>query len=451
MKTVEFVYNASPIFVKKLLLNLEALRRNRFRRYGNFVALKKQYTLSYYNLPYSERLKLQEKKVITVLNDVVHHVPFFSFIKKEEPSIKLEKLPVIKKNDLRKNTSSFFHQKKKKRDFWVGHTSGSTGTPLQYYSEKSGVRIKYAILDNYYNLFGCSYGEKRIRISGAKILQPTKDHPPYWIYNKVDNQLQMSAYHLSDTTAKDYLNKILSFQPNYITGHINSIYHLARYAKKKGIQMKSLKAVFMDSEGGMSEQIRLVEKVFDCPVIGDYGTSEVGLIAVLCREKNYHVLDRTVKVEILDEHDQPIEAGEPGRIIVTDLKQTGFPYIRYDTGDWGSVGFVNCPCGWDGSVIKNIEGRCDEMIITPSGKKLTRLSYITKPGLGIKESQIAHVAPDEIIVRIVPDDDFLESSLKNIEKEIHQIIGKEMKYSFDIVASIKRTKNHKFKHVVKEF
>lgn len=451
MGIIQSIYNASPLMFKKLMLNLEAIRRNHSRRYGNYKALKKEYRFEYYSTPYRFRLDQQNEAIKGILADTIKHVPYYYSFKKEVNGQTFGQLPVVTKNTLRKNSALFFHTKKSKRAFWAGKTSGSTGTPLQYYVEKSGIRKKYAILDNYYELFSCYYKEPRARIGGAKILDQTKNKPPYWLLNKVDNQLQLSAYHLNDNTALDYIKKLVAFSPEYITGYATSIYYLAKYFRQHNVVPMKLKAIFTDSEGITLTQRLMIEDVFGCPAVGDYGMAEIGLIAVLCREKEYHILDRSVKVEILDENDETLRRSETGRIIVTDLKQNGFPYIRYDTGDMGSIVLKSCDCGWEGLILKSIDGRRDEMIITPSGKKLTRLSYVIKPGKGIKESQIAQVSPDTIIIRVVPDEDFDPSSLKLVEKEIKEIIGNDMGYSFEMVEHIKRTNNHKFRYVVKEF
>ena len=66
-----------------------------------------------------------------------------------------------------------------------------------------------------------------------------------------------------------------------------------------------------------------------------YGTEEFGTIAVERPKDQKHVLNlSSVIVEILAiDKDVPVEPGQMGRIVVTDLFSHAMPLIRYETGD----------------------------------------------------------------------------------------------------------------------
>ncbi len=170
-----------------------------------------------------------------------------------------------------------------------------------------------------------------------------------------------------------------------------------------------------------------------------------------CRSYRYHVLDLTCVLEVLDDDFRPLPPGQLGRIVVTDLTQSTFPYIRYDTGDAGSLSMDPCDCGMQTTMLEGIEGRSDDLIVTPRGRRVGRLSHVTKPGRGILESQIAQTRPDHVVIRVVPTVDFDRESMSQVLHVAHGLLGEEMHVDWELVEEIPRTKLHKFKHVVREY
>ena len=62
--------------------------------------------------------------------------------------------------------------------------------------------------------------------------------------------------------------------------------------------------------------------------------------------------------------------GEVGEIVATGLLNDAMPLIRYRVGDYAAWA-VNekCPCGNSNPVIKNLEGRLDDYLLTSDGRK----------------------------------------------------------------------------------
>jgi phenylacetate-CoA ligase len=97
-----------------------------------------------------------------------------------------------------------------------------------------------------------------------------------------------------------------------------------------------------------------------------YGTSELGVIAAACgRSPGLHVFEDLFLVEVL-RHDRPAAAGQPGRLVVTDLANTAMPLIRYEVGDVGRLHTDPCPCGRQTARLE-VLGRVQEVLHTPAG------------------------------------------------------------------------------------
>jgi phenylacetate-CoA ligase len=99
-----------------------------------------------------------------------------------------------------------------------------------------------------------------------------------------------------------------------------------------------------------------------------YSTNEVGYVALQCPVSGlYHVQSEDVMVEIVDDSGRPCSVGETGRVVVTSLHNFKMPLIRYDLGDYATVG-ENCHCGRTLPALERIVGRTRNMLKLPSGR-----------------------------------------------------------------------------------
>ena len=61
-------------------------------------------------------------------------------------------------------------------------------------------------------------------------------------------------------------------------------------------------------------------------------------------------------VEIVDTAGKVVPAGESGEIVVTHLFTSEFPFVRYRTGDVGTLSDRPCACGRGLPVLASVEG-----------------------------------------------------------------------------------------------
>lgn len=96
-----------------------------------------------------------------------------------------------------------------------------------------------------------------------------------------------------------------------------------------------------------------------CPVLDYYSTSETGAIAWRCPQQpsHWHVLSPEVWVESVQ-----------GELLVTRLRDSVLPIVRYRTGDHGSVCFGACACNRTGFSITGFAGRRACLFETPEGR-----------------------------------------------------------------------------------
>jgi phenylacetate-CoA ligase len=105
-------------------------------------------------------------------------------------------------------------------------------------------------------------------------------------------------------------------------------------------------------------------------VFDHHGMTEVGPVTYECPAQpgRLHVMETTFLAEIVDpETGEPVLDGERGELVLTTLKRTGSPLLRYRTGDMvcarpRTAGL--CACGRAELALEGgILGRVDDMVI----------------------------------------------------------------------------------------
>ncbi len=94
-----------------------------------------------------------------------------------------------------------------------------------------------------------------------------------------------------------------------------------------------------------------------------YASTEMQTAFTECGEgKGGHNQPELLIVELLDENDQPVAAGEQGEVTITTLGVEGMPLLRYKTGDICIAFDGPCACGRSTRRLSPVIGRKKQMI-----------------------------------------------------------------------------------------
>ena len=145
---------------------------------------------------------------------------------------------------------------------------------------------------------------------------------------------------------------------------------LAEVAREGAINLAqgSVRMLIVAGEpGGSVPGVREeIEAAWGARVIDHWGMTELGPIAVECVEGpgGMHVLESECVAEVVDPDTlEAVPAGVQGELLVTTLRRTGSPVLRYRTGDLVIADPDPCPCGRSLLRLKGgILGRADDMI-----------------------------------------------------------------------------------------
>ncbi len=137
-----------------------------------------------------------------------------------------------------------------------------------------------------------------------------------------------------------------------------------------------------------------------------------------CKHSSYHIAAENTIVEIVNDKDGPVEQGEKGRILVTNLNNYAMPFIRYDIGDVGVASEKSCSCGRGLPLLDSLEGRSVDVIVTKSRGKISGnyLYYPADPNFaywGIEKYQIIQEDYENILIKIVPGKEPAERCKRN--------------------------------------
>lgn len=187
----------------------------------------------------------------------------------------------------------------------------------------------------------------------------------------------------------------------------------------------SLKILFLGAEPH-SEQLRAqIEQMYGVKAFNSYGLSEMcgPGVAFECEYRNgMHVWEDHYIAEIIDpETGVPVPEGEEGELVLTTLRRTAMPLIRYRTRDLTRFVPGDCPCGRTHRRIERIKGRSDDMLII-NGVNIFPMqierTVMGVPGTGknymieIKKEQ--HLDRVHVIVEV--DDRTFQGTLSGLEE-----------------------------------
>jgi phenylacetate-CoA ligase len=192
------------------------------------------------------------------------------------------------------------------------------------------------------------------------------------------------------------------FDPHYLLTYPSVAEALMNEFGDASAKPPSLEEIRLISEPlspGLEERLR---KEWGVRVSEIYSANEVGYIAFRCAEHGkLHVQSEVVLVEILDEAGSSCVAGQTGRVVVTPLHNLATPLIRYDLGDYATVG-EPCLCGRELPVIDNVLGRVRNLVRTPDGRRYWPVALGQFRSMAsVRQFQYVQTAPDAIELRLV--------------------------------------------------
>jgi len=401
-----------------------------------FDALKKMLNHAYDNVPFY-RKRFRDNHITP--NDIRSFKDFEAF-------------PILTRKDIIENLKDIVSIKHKKETLISGSSSGSTGSPIHYFKDKSAYSAGRAAVLFGWELAGKRIGDKTITVWGnAKMVKEGWNRPLSRFKAFLYRDLRIAAYKLIDENRiKDAVKKISMRNGGYIYAYTNAIYSLALNARNRGIKLKRrFDGVLTTAETLMPRQREVIEDVFG-PVYDGYGCGEILGIAFQCKnQKGYHLIEPNIIFEAGNRIDNNVS-----EIVVTDLWNYAMPLIRYKTGDLFEHYHEKCSCGCSWSLIGGIIGRISDLITTTQQGCLLIPSVfgsaLLKDYPFIRKYQLAKISNDLLSLRLQVDITPTQEVFNAIRSAMDEYLNSSMRLEIELVDSFSLDKSGKHKIMVDE-
>jgi phenylacetate-CoA ligase len=345
----------------------------------------------------------------------------------------LQDFPVIQKSTLRENYDDFLSSAYKRHDLVVTETSGSYGTPMKYHmtKDKRARRQAEVIFFNRWAGYevGMRFAMVRVRPRGR-----------WGLF--IQNGVYMNPSVINEYWLERQRQVLKNGRIEFISGGYPCVVApIAKYCRNRGDKPGDfmLKGIITGAEPLVESDREIIEGIFGCIVLDRYSTDESGVISHECVKcKRHHINFVSHKVELLAiDRDEPVEPGEVGRVVITDLFSHGMPFIRYDTGDLSAWSKEACPCGMNVPTFEKIQGRTIETIYNTSGTMIYPLAI---PGVfqdlfsSIIQYQFIQKGSNSYIYRLHVTESFNHEDI--LRERFQKLLGADADIIFEYVDSI---------------
>jgi len=264
----------------------------------------------------------------------------------------LKKIPVVKRQMLKKISSEDVLTRKNKKNLIVRTTSGSSGIPVSIYLTRfEKFKMYWGFLRNYLKA-GMGIFDKSIA------LRDPVDCVPQTLYQKM-GILKHEYYNIFRPIDDIYEEiKLKNKKIDILKGMPSDLLSLAIVVNEKG-NFPPVRIIYSDSEVLDKSSRQYIEKAFSAKILDFYATIECGMIAYQSQNNTdgYYINTDFVALESLN-------CQKEDKAVVTNLVNYTYPIIRYEIGDVIDFG-ERCDFSLPVERIDQIHGKYLDFIILP--------------------------------------------------------------------------------------
>jgi len=395
--------------------------------------------------------KLQEKKLRAIIRHAYDNTEFYRR-KFDSAGVKpddiktvedLKKIPFTTKQEVRENsTTTLLSRGTNLANCRIVPTSGSTGIPLNAVYDEAADDYSKAVNLRSMMENGLKLTDRLLSIGDTRLKSKKAWFQKYGLFD-------LSFIDAFDTP-ENQVNKIKQIKPDAILGYPSQLNLICRHIRDEGIKGINPRVVYTTAEYLSPEVRELINSTFGLELSDLFGCIEVNRTAWECPEHTgYHLDMDSVHTEFIKDEENA-SSGEKGSIVYTCLYNYAMPLIRYEVGDIGTPTDRVCDCGRSLPLMESVEGRSDDYITLPSGRKISPLALacgVMKHTKEIKEYQIMQETKNRMIVYLAVTDKYGKDDEESLVKEIRQKLNNEIDPEIKIIDKIPRTMTGKIRAI----
>jgi len=405
-------------------------------------------------LPPSQLQDIQRKKIRAIIKHAYENVPFYHR-KFRNQGIKpadiksvsdLHKIPVTTKAEVQTSSlKDLIARNIKVENCRKRSTSGSTGLPLTILIDEKGSDIDSSIWIRALSENGLKPWDKMAIICDPRSFP--KDRT--WFHRL--GIMPRKFISIFDNTEKQ-LGVLKEFKPTAIKGYPSSLEILAS-SYKSYIDDYKPRLILTSAELLDNEARSRIMSTFKSDVLDNYATHEFSLLAWECTEHGgYHMNIDNLAIEFIN-NGEHVAHGERGEILCTALANKAMPLIRYRIGDVGVPYGEQCPCGRTMPLMKIVEGRVDDFLVSSEGRIIPPTIFFPYPFEtldGIKQFRVIQESKEKLTIQIAVREDHLyhDDFFGKARMRVQSLFGERTQVDFQIVNEIDRDRTGKLRKVI---
>lgn len=329
----------------------------------------------------------------------------------------------------------------------VCHTSGSQGQPLLLVQNDRSLELLFAFQMTRGNAdYTGSPVEAARRLFSpgrvAVLISRAGFFPSAWAWRHLPPALRpfVRVEFLQPGDA-ELIGKLNRYSPTVLTGTPTALDMLAVRAGE--LRLPHLRQAVTWSETLTVAARERIATTFRVPVLDTYGCGECLFLTTGCPHGGAHVNADWVILEVVDERNRPVPAGQTGaKVLLTNLANTVQPLIRYELGDRLTMATAPCGCGNRLPRIERVQGRAADLFWVRSGAGYRPLTtYPFQHAFdhlrGVREWQATQYRRNAVLVRfeLLPDGtvDLGEARRRLAERVGLAGFGGEVDVTFEVV------------------
>lgn len=296
--------------------------------------------------------RIQSDKLARYTRAAIENTDFYSAYERFEDFPYLEKAVVNANADRlmsRIRQGKIFRKK----------TSGSTGTPMVYFTGEESQNYLWAGILLAWNAAGYRLGDKVAIMAGSALFNSGRKQRAYYA---MMNATLLSAFDLHQERLGQYARLLAQGGHRLMYAYASAADRLAEYVIANGLEGRfRLKGIVCTAEN-LTEPMRArIKKAFGCTVLSQYGCNDAGVSAYECSEgSGFHLIITRCFEELAPD----------GSLVATDLANQHQFLPRLTTGDVVEMGDAPCRCGCGYPLIRRVIGRTSDILRDREGNSV---------------------------------------------------------------------------------
>lgn len=404
--------------------------------------------------PIAENLERQWQSLLLLLQHAYDSTPFYrerfdrAGVRPRDITspADLRKIPPLTRDDLRLYQDQLWSRRYKREELSAAATGGTTDTPVSLLRSPESLAKKNAVHFRFNAWAGMLPGDTAFYLWGAAVDFAANPSWRWRLYDRyVNRRTWAPASLLNEQVLESFRRTLDETRPRIIYAYPTPLALFCEYLRDCGKNFHRPKSAICTAEALFPEQRAIIEEVLGCPVFEFYGSRESGMIAAECEyHQGLHLNPYSAYLEYLPVQGSDVEGLR--EILITDLLNSGMPFIRYKINDCALLSEQSCRCGRGYPLIGRIIGRMADLFRLPNGDQVPGVTLhrlIAEDCPGFKKLQIVQETLQNFRIRYVPGESFRQADLDLLAKRLAHRFGTTLHWEFEIVGDIARERSGK--------